>query len=396
MENGNLLKPSYHKPCSYFEQGVCRSCTLMGSTVDSGRAQKWLPKAREIVEIFPKVEVLEFFGLDRFVGSRQKAKLAVFRDEHARLQLGIYNLKEKVSLENCPLYSNALQNIIKVTKELLIEAKVLPYHIESKTGEAKFIIITESLPYTDKAHSSFMLRIVLRSKESLDRIKKTAIDFLKKNPEIELMSVNIQPLAAAVLEGDEEILLTENAYFVNGFKDHKLNLTVKSFSQINSYVGFALYEYVKNLIQVNQIKNILDLYCGVGGFSLTARDVVSKAFGVEISKEAISAANLSKNELGLTQYNYEAGDVETIIQYKNFSADGIIVNPPRAGLKPSIIKFINDSSVEYLIYSSCNPETFLRDCTLLKEHYNLISIKPFDMFMMTDHFEVVGFFKKLN
>ena len=387
---------SHHNPCHYFQQGICKSCNMMDEPLLKGRSIKQENGLKNLLSAFPNTEILHFFGLTDFRGSRQKAKLACFNDEGAdELSLGIYNLQEKISLENCPLYSAQMQSLIAKVKDYLIRAEVKAYDIHFRRGEAKFVIITESLPYSGEAQSTYMVRIVLRSKESLDRLRKISGEFLKHNPEVKLLSVNIQPEPKAIIEGEEEILLTSNDIFINGLNQQKLNLTVKSFSQINSIVGFQLYEYVKEVLKNNHVSFALDLYCGVGGFSLSAREVLSKVWGVEISSDAVRMANLKAREYGLSNFEYLAGDVEKVLKEKleHETPEAIIVNPPRSGLSQKTSQFIKQSQISLVIYSSCNPETFTRDALILKERYELLSLKPFDMFMMTDHFEVVGIFK---
>ncbi len=395
MKNLNNKNFFNHKPCSFFEQGICQSCTMMGEPIAIGQISKLDKKLSILIEKFPEVDLLPFFGLSDYQGSRQKAKLAYFEDEFTQsMELGIYNLKEKISLINCPLYTKHMQKVLLGTRDFLKQAKIIPYDIVKRKGEGKFVIVTESLPYVGEKNNTFMVRLVLRSKEGLDRLKKQSIDFLKNYPEVKLLSVNLQPLAKATLEGDEEILISNNNVFINGFQNQKLNLTVQSFSQVNSIVAFNLYNYVKELLRANHIQNVLDLYCGVGGFSLNASDVLDSVWGIELSSEAIKMAQLSAKQLSKKNFLYEAGDVEELIKQKKKEElpEAVIVNPPRAGLSVGTSKIICESGIEHVIYSSCNPETFLRDTLILTNEYRLISIKPFDMFMMTDHFELVGHF----
>lgn len=395
-DHKKMTNDTHHNPCSYFEQGVCRSCNLMGESVEGGREKKLQEFLEKLKDSFPKIALEPFFGLADFRGSRQKAKLACFEQQKTGdLQLGIYTLTEQVSLEDCPLYTPAMQKVILGTKRLLEDAKIKAYDIMKRSGEAKFVLITESLPYHGENDHTFMVRLVLRSKEGLDRLQKRSVNFLQEYPQIKLLSVNIQPEPKAILEGDEEIFLNGTETFINGYQDQKLNLTVRSFSQINSYVAFHLYQYVKDLLLAKKITSLLDLYCGVGGFSLTAREVLSEVWGVEISKDAVKMANKSAKDFGKEKFHYEAGDVEKILHSKSKLEypQAVIVNPPRAGLSAKTIEFLNGSQIQHLIYSSCNPETFKRDALMLNQHYELISLVPFDMFMMTSHFEVVGYFQ---
>ena len=368
----------------------------METSISEGREHKLAGRLDALREHFPAMQLGEFVGLRDYPGSRQKAKLAIFADGQGALQLGVYTLREQIPLADCPLYSEALQQCIAQVRALLVDAEVTPYDIHTRRGEGKFLLITESLPYADEPHPTFMVRLVLRSKEALARLQKCTDEFLRANPSIRLLSVNIQPQPAAILEGVEEVQLSSNSYFRNGCGDRWLNLTVRSFSQINSRVAFALYDYVRVLLEQQGVETLLDLYCGVGGFSLAASGVIRRAWGVEISADAVAAANARACELGLENFNYQAGDVAQMLAQAPFQPDAVVVNPPRAGLSAETVSYLRDSGVAHLIYSSCDLETFSRDALLLADNYELLSLKPFDMFMMTSHVEVVGYFRLRN
>ena len=71
--------------------------------------------------------------------------------------------------------------------------------------------------------------------------------------------------------------------------------------------------------------------------------------------------------------------------------DTIVFDPPRKGLETIIIDKVKEAEIENIIYISCNPATFARDCALLKERgYEIEEITPVDMFPHTHHIEIVS------
>lgn len=381
-------KHSHLKTCFYFDQGLCRSCELMDKTI----VETLSIKTDKLKKLFPEIQILNFESLDHFLGSRQKAKLAVFSNNNS-IGLGLYDLQKTTDLTECPLYSDEFQQLIAEIKNFILDCQIPAYSIQERKGEIKFVIINESLS-ANNDQNRYMIRFVLRSRESLDRIKKQLPHFLQKNKNIELFSVNIQPLPAAILEGEEEIILTENKYFKNKVGDIALNLTVKSFSQVNTRVANLLYKYVADTLQAYKIQSLFDLYCGVGGFSFFASAKLSKSVGVEISKEAIGAALKTKEELGLKHLEFYTDDAGEFLAKMSELPDAVVVNPPRNGLNQKAVELLLKNSFKLLIYSSCNPETLKRDHLELSKEYELISLKPFDLFMMTDHFEVVAIYQR--
>lgn len=378
---------SHHKTCFYFDQGLCRSCEYMDKTIP----ETLKLKEDKLKSLFPSTEIQNFESLEHFKGSRQKAKLAVFPLEEG-VGLGLYDLNKTTDLSQCPLYSDEFQKLILAIKDFIMNCQISPYIITEKKGEIKFVIINESLE--KNAQNRYMIRFILRSKESLDRIKKQLPLFLERCENVDLFSVNIQPKHAAILEGDEEIILTKQNYFKNTVGDIQLNLAVKSFSQVSSQIAAKLYLYVAQVLKSNNIQTLFDLYCGVGGFSFFAEKVVTKCVGVEISKEAIQAATETKRERQSNHLEFFSADAGEFLSKESILPDAVVVNPPRNGLNQKAIELLLQNPFKLLIYSSCNPETLKRDHLELEKEYQLISLKPFDLFMMTEHFEVVAVYQR--
>lgn len=383
----NHNERSHHRTCFYFDQGLCRSCELMGKSIEDTLSRK----SAKLHKLFPETPLKEFVSLEDFKGSRQKAKLAIFPQENS-VGLGIYDLHKTIDLSQCPLYSEQFQKLIAQIKNFLVACQIPAYSIKQRTGEGKFVIINESLELDSS--NRYMIRLVLRSKESVDRIKKQLPNFLQQNPAVDVVSVNIQPLPAAILEGEEEIILTDKKYFNNRVGEISLNLAVKSFSQINSRVAHHLYQYVADTLKSHQIQSLFDLYCGVGGFSFFAQKFLKKSVGVEISKEAISAALKTKAELQTNHLEFFAEDAGEFLSQMSEVPDAVIVNPPRNGLNHQTIDLLLKNPFKLLVYSSCNPDTLKRDHQELSKEYELLSLKPFDLFMMTEHFEVVAVYQR--
>ena len=73
-----------------------------------------------------------------------------------------------------------------------------------------------------------------------------------------------------------------------------------------------------------------------------------------------------------------------------------VVDPPRKGLDSNVIKTITDSSLQRLIYVSCNPQSLARDITLFKNRFSVVSVQGFDMFPHTEHIETVAMMTRVG
>lgn len=352
--------------CNYFELNQCRSCSGLGSDVSDWRNGQ-LAKLKGLI---PGDWELPFWSSSVF-GSRTKAKFAVGGDE-SKPVLGRVGPEFIVQdLANCQLHHPAIISKLAQVKEWITDYQLTPYDIKERRGELKYIIL--QLGYDDK----LMLRFVVRSKESLDRLRKLVAN---EKHDFAVVSVNIQPEPKAILEGEEEILLSQEGFLKTKIGHKVLFVPPKSFVQTNLEVAGALYETASQWLDSYQGR-VLDLFCGVGGFASHLVAPNRQVFGVELSTEAIVAAKLSTPEV-----QFEAMDAwEYVRQVEAF--DIIVVNPPRRGLGKNICTKLNELNPKVILYSSCNPETLKEDIARLD--YKVVRLKAFEMFPMTDHWEVL-------
>jgi 23S rRNA (uracil1939-C5)-methyltransferase len=192
----------------------------------------------------------------------------------------------------------------------------------------------------------------------------------------------------------EEILISGGK---EEFEFNLLGLRFRSapsvFIQANKEVNELLVQTVGEWANLRGHERVLDLYCGIGNFSLhvakNARDVV----GVDVNARSVSLANKSAEANSITNAVFDASPSELFIEEavgRGNKFDLIILDPPREGAK-GILKGISKLSPERIIYVSCNPPTLARDLKVLTElGYRTLKIRPFDMFPQTYHIESVA------
>ena len=303
--------------------------------------------------------------------------------EHPRIGILDSELEGRELLD-CPLHLPIINAALENIKSLITEFKLTPYDIETKRGELKSLIIKSSAD-----GNALLVRFVLRSTEALPRVKKAGVKLMEAIPEVISVSANIQPIAHAILEGESEILLLGGGVLWEQHGDLVLAFMPQSFSQVTSETATALYDYVSGLIVESRPEVVLDLYCGVGGFSLKAAKHSTHVTGVEISAQAIECANLGAKRNGIDNVTFIAKPVEDFLAATALEPSMVIVNPPRRGLGKSIVRTICELRPATIIYSSCNLETLLRDLSDMPD-YETLSVAPFEMFPLTEHLEVVA------
>lgn len=245
--------------CDFFTRDACRSCTLMGQAYDAQLADKELHCRRTLashaaVAWLPAVPSAE-------AGYRNKAKMVVSGTAE-RPVLGIGDGAGGVDLAGCPLYPDALRAAFPALTELIGRAALVPYDVTRRQGELKYLLVTVS------PDDELMVRFVLRSQEPVARLRKHLPGLLAALPQLRVASVNLQPVHQAVLEGDREILLSEQSTLPMRLNGIELGLRPQSFFQTNSGVAAALYRQVRAWVDDAAPASVWDLYCGVGGFAL--------------------------------------------------------------------------------------------------------------------------------
>lgn len=364
--------------CGYFDADVCRSCTLMGTSYDAQLARK-VRDAQSQLAAWPEAVWLPAMA-SRPEGFRNKAKMVV-GGTIENPTLGILDADRRgVDLTGCGIVSPGLRAAFAPIAAFISRARIAPYDIPARQGELKNVQLTES------PDGELMVRFVLRSREALQRIYKHLPNLLTDLPQLAVATVNILPEHKALLEGDEELLLTPTEALAMRLEGVMLHLRPGSFFQTNTQIAAGLYAQAREWIDEIAPVSVLDLYCGVGGFALHVAAPGRRVHGVDESASAIEAARLSAARAGLPDVSFAAGDATAIAE--THSVGAFIVNPPRRGLGDQLCATLDASGAPAIVYSSCNAVTLARDIAAMP-NYAPRRIRIFDMFPQTEHYEVM-------
>jgi tRNA/tmRNA/rRNA uracil-C5-methylase (TrmA/RlmC/RlmD family) len=168
-----------------------------------------------------------------------------------------------------------------------------------------------------------------------------------------------------------------------------------SFFQNNFHLLPLLTEHVRARVCDSGARFLIDIYCGVGFFALECAALVERFAGVEIDQTAIRAARQNQDRRGVRNGDFVAGPAEQWIPalLQRFPAEraAVIVDPPRVGCAPDLVRAIRKARPRQVIYVSCHPATLARDLNALAGDgvYRLADVTPFDMFPQTQHVECV-------
>ena len=411
--------------CQLHDASLCRSCP----NLDLPLAQQ-LQLKQSAVQATLAGQVETAAWLEPFASApsqfRNKAKLAVSGTTHAPVLGLVDRFDNGTDLTSCPLHVNEIKAALAPLTRAITRMGLQPYSIVKRRGELKHVLVTAS------ANGQLMVRFVLRSTAQLPAIRKGAPRLQSELPGLRVLSVNIQPRPAAILEGEREIILSQDSTLdmplylpelgadgvvVNNKKSVlPLVLPPQSFFQTNSDVAAGLYAQARAWARdyaggqagaltgepgaggahpdaTQSSQSIWDLYCGVGGFALALAQPGAQVLGVEVSAPAIDGARAAAARLGLTspQVRFEAGDASVLDAsgqvYGHDKPDLLVVNPPRRGIG-ELAASIEGSGIKRVLYSSCNPASLAKDLEVMSS-YRVRRARLFDMFPYTNHAEVL-------
>ena len=215
---------------------------------------------------------------------------------------------------------------------------------------------------------------------------------------LENISITGRSKKQKIVIGEEDLEVLCN-YGNSSFKILQNDLV---FFQPNFYLYSLMIAFITK--QLKNPKDLLELYCGCGGFTLPLASKFNNVFATEsnrhsirLLKESIKLNNLSNIETARLSDDETASALANErpfrrlknIDLQSYEFSHILVDPPRAGLSDETIKL--SRQFKNIAYISCNPETFLRD--VIKVGRKIESIGIFDQFANTQHLEVVALLK---
>ena len=194
--------------------------------------------------------------------------------------------------------------------------------------------------------------------------------------------------------------LTEDVSLSYSLPDHDIIISFlpTDFTQINFELNQKMINLALKLLDLNKEDVAIDLFCGLGNFTLPISRYVKKVVGIESDSGLVERAkqNASQNGISNTSF-YKADLFEDVSGFEWFRGkkyNKALIDPARSGAI-EIVKLLPKLGVERLVYVSCNPSTLARDTSrLIDLGFTLDSAGVMDMFPQTAHVESIALFLK--
>lgn len=370
--------------CRYCDS--CRACTLMHLKYErqlNYKKQTLKQALKKYADIDMPVSIIKN---DNIYHYRNKFKLP-FGMEKGKIVTGMYESERGrfVPIEDCIIHEEVLEKVRKQILEIMNKYKLKAYNERTREGYRSLIMRT--------FNNKIALVFVVGDNTDLEPM----LSDLTRIEEVSSIyySVNTNKKYINALENDLVHVFGKNCLNAR-INDLKLVFTPKSFFQLNTRQAEVLYDEAVSLIDEND-EEVLEAYCGVGVMSLMAARKAKHVTGVEIVPDAIDNAKKNARYNKIDNVDFVVGDSGSVMEEisKEKQLDCLIVDPPRTGLDEKMINSILNSNAKKLIYVSCNPSTLAKNLNVLKEYYNIESIRAIDVFSNTEHVETIVYLVRM-
>lgn len=168
------------------------------------------------------------------------------------------------------------------------------------------------------------------------------------------------------------------------------------FFQVNTEAAEAMLAEVVAALP-SGLGLVVDAHAGVGTFALALAGHAEKVLGYEMIGPAVASARWNALVSSASNVEFRAGRSETLFRAlpDDQRPDALVLDPPRSGCAPSLLREVTRREVPRIVYVSCDPSTLARDIKTLSSNYTLTSTRVIDMFPQTYHVESVSVLERL-
>ena len=203
------------------------------------------------------------------------------------------------------------------------------------------------------------------------------------------------PLSAVLQGPGGEIILSGDDFTIIHVHDFPFVVSAGSFFQVNTKMAEIMIDSLLEILPLNKDTVILDVYSGVGLFSVFLAPLVKKLVAIESHQAA--GEDFLYNLSGLDNVELYDAPAEDVISKLDLEPDIILLDPPRAGISGTVLDGVVALGPEMIVYISCDPATLARDAArFFKQGYELTDSTPLDMFPQTYHIESLNIFHRVS
>jgi 23S rRNA (uracil1939-C5)-methyltransferase len=380
-ETLEVLEPSIDRvqpQCPHF--GYCGACSLQHMSMGAQLAQKesvLLQAFQDTGHVKPKSVYVPLSGPQW--NYRRKARLSV-RDVAA---------KERVLVgfrERDGRYVADMNECHVLRKEIADALPGLSRLIES-------LQCRTSIPQIEVACGDERCALIIRHLGEVSTTDEESLRAFSRETGLGIFLQAAGPDSIRLLE-------PENLQLEYGIESLNLRFRFEplDFVQVNGALNQQMLIRALELLEPMAGDNILDLFCGLGNFTLSLATQAGSVTGVEASAQMVERGRANARLNGLENVEFHVADLYQRCDkppWPGANYNKILLDPPRSGAQ-ELLPWIAASQLSRVLYISCNPETLARDAGLLVNQYgfNLDGAGIINMFPHTPHSEAIALFER--
>jgi 23S rRNA (uracil1939-C5)-methyltransferase len=363
--------------CAHF--GVCGGCALqhLAHEAQLELKQRLLLAALEAHDVVPARVRPPIAGhpwsyrrkarLGAKLVPRKGGVLLGFRERHAPYV---------AVLEACEILVQPVGRRIRALRELLGSLRA-----------------SATIPQIEVAAGDDRAALVVRHLEPLAPEDRAALAAFARDTSLEIHLQPGGPATVAALEPEAPALLR---YGLPAF-ELELEFGPMDFVQVNAAVNRSLVSAAVDALDLRGGERVLDLFCGIGNFTLPMACRAGHVLGIESSPELVARARANAQLNARGNASFEAADLyaDALPEALGRAWDRLVLDPPRSGAL-EVVRALGAGGPPRIVYVSCNPETLARDASELESAggYRLTEAGIVDMFPHTMHLESIAVFER--
>ncbi|MFT6201250.1 MAG: 23S rRNA (uracil1939-C5)-methyltransferase [Candidatus Endobugula sp.] len=337
---------------------------------------------------------------------RQRVRLAVDYTKTGEVMLGFREADSHaiVNTDRCEVLSSSLESMLPLLREWLSR---IPANVVS---------------HIELVNTATAIGVVIRHIRSLSNVDKQALLLLLDSLSV-VANIWFQPQKGSGLyDAEGQLADPRLSYEINADKRLKLQFHPQDFIQSNHHVNQQMILQAIELLAPQSNEVILDLFCGIGNFSLPLALRAKHVIGIEGINPMVARATANAKLNQIDNASFMAKDLSAVDSWTALlrsgvgsdprsdlsstnthsasstftvtplTIDALLLDPPRAGAK-AVCEKINELSPQRIVYVSCDSSTFSRDAGILvNSGYRLAQLGVMDMFPQTSHVEIMALF----
>ncbi|RKQ83678.1 23S rRNA (uracil(1939)-C(5))-methyltransferase RlmD [Brockia lithotrophica] len=384
--------------CRHF--GACGGCALQHAAYELQLAYKE-EKVRRLLSAqgMRDVSISPIRGMAHPWGYRNKMEFT-FRSDgipglHAK---GTY--REILPLSECHIAHPDIDRVREIVGKWARERGLPGYDKDRHSGLLRHLVVR-------KAFATGELLVALVATETPDgyasSLAELGAELRRTFPGLRgLLWAENRSLSDAV-QVERLHVLEGRPYIEELLGGFRYRLELETFFQTNPLQAEVLVStalaYVREVLDSSANALVVDLYSGVGTFTLPLARVAERVVGIEVVPASVEAArrNAAQNAVANVEFRLaDAGEgLQRLLREWGRAPSLLLLDPPRAGAGARTVRTVIDAAPEAVVYVSCNPATFAEDAARLMDGgYALVSVIPVDMFPHTPHVELVALFRR--